>query len=1535
MGNLLGQQIGRYQILDVIGQGGMGIVYRAFDPPMNRSVAIKMLNATYTDEKAREQFFREASLTASLDHNNIVTVFSLEEYQGSPYLVMQYLEGQSMAEMISSRRPLHIVDKIGLVSQVCDGLQYAHERNVIHRDIKPANVLVLKDSVAKIVDFGIARATKSETFTQTGQVRGSLPYMSPEQLSGLALDFRTDIYSAGVMLFQFLTGELPFPIVESDLNATITKILKEPTPSLGKYLSDYPAVLDQIIGRATAKSADARYQSAEDFGYDLARLQDSLKREMTAEYLARAKASIERKDWESARQQLQELLKTDRRNPEAADLLQVVREEFRRQQRSVQIAQLRTQAHAATQAGKFEEALECIEQALRLNPSDSELVALSQSVKDRIERERKLADALRQGHAALYAGDLHDAVIAVQKALKIDQNHTEARALESLIEKEQAERARRAQYQGLLEGARHEISSRNFLSALNFLKKAQAIDPSDTNIRELINWAAKGYEEEKRRKEIEDWTNTIGQMLREGHCEKALESCHTALEKFPEQTSLLKLEQLAKHQFDLISRRRALDEASATARKFVDAEKFEEALTLLDGALQSFPGDPNLETLLAITRSELERRREAEQERKRFQQAEQAAMGLPDKAAGAKQSQLDHLKALQQGLSRQLPLSQLRTLAAKVADIVATEGLATDESVQYASALDEFRLREKKRQADCAELERLASSVKELKAPSEIDAVLRRASAITEAYSKDEEIRAQFADVRRIANEVRLQHDAVTSQISELLRSMQMEQSSANLLILKQQIEDIATPWLGDDGIRTLANQASAHVNEFQQHTASLLQELGQLENSIRTARSAGQIRLLLEQSKLLTDSEEGDVRKAISALQVVAENKLRQLEETIVKLRTLAASATSAPTLEEAESYGTLARNLASDSESVEADNLLKTIEHGIAERKKEYRRISNNFERLIEGAGQANETAELDLILARQRDLAKKYSQETCFRELEARLNSSVNERREHLDEMMRLEEEATAAKEAEDNDEAAGTATTAFSPQSNAAPVVALPSRSEARAAISSETSARNLLLKIAVPAVLVAGIMAAIMMFRPGQRVTFNINPIGAMITVDGNPCTSPCVLKLSRGTHEVAATKPGFKDFSKTFAVPLSGGELPPIAMMPIPPGPGSVDSGGKTSTLAEILVKAGLADVSVLLDGKLAGQTTAKGDLSLQSLPGAHELKVEKPGYKTTSTKVHVTANASVIVPFTLAPLPMDGSSPPPVQPPSGKLSVDSSRVTTGQQVTLTWQTVNATDVSIQGLGPVLPNGTRQVRIDAATTFQLLAKGPGGTASESVHVEVTSPASPQPVPVASIKANPEKITAGQTVTLTWQTQNANDVSIDGIGPVTPNGTKQITLSQSTKFPLIAKGAGGTGTDIVLVEVVVPVLPKPPNGPGPTLVDPDREGIKAAINRYKEAYQSESLDDMKRVWPGISKDQQKSLKDTFNMFNAIRLEMPCREEDLHITGDEASVDCRAAFTYTMHGQKQPLQTATMHIGLRKEAGTWTIASVTGH
>src|SRR5262245_680861 len=199
------KKIGKYEVIGLIGKGGIGLVYKAMDPVIGRPVAIKVMTAALSaDLELLKRFQREAQSAGMLQHPNILTVYELGDFGGNPYMVMEFIEGDSLQNIIDARRKIVLEEKLGLIVQVCNGLYYAHERQIVHRDIKPGNIMVSKDRVAKIVDFGLARIGM-DNLTRIGQVMGSINYMSPEQINGETVDHRTDIFATGVVLYQLLT----------------------------------------------------------------------------------------------------------------------------------------------------------------------------------------------------------------------------------------------------------------------------------------------------------------------------------------------------------------------------------------------------------------------------------------------------------------------------------------------------------------------------------------------------------------------------------------------------------------------------------------------------------------------------------------------------------------------------------------------------------------------------------------------------------------------------------------------------------------------------------------------------------------------------------------------------------------------------------------------------------------------------------------------------------------------------------------------------------------------------------------------------------------------------------------------------------------------------------------------------------------------------------------------------------------------------------------------------------------------------------
>ncbi len=424
-------RIGAYDIVDVIGRGGMGTVFRGNDPRIGRAVAIKVLTAAAEDPDLLIRFYREAKYTGSLHHQNIVTVYELGHQDGVPYLVMEYLEGLTLEAMIGSGRPMPVAEKLGIILQVCSGLTYAHRQGLIHRDIKPANIMILPDGTAKIVDFGIALLGGSQ-LTRTGHVVGSLNYMSPEQLSGnVEVDVRTDVYSTGVVLFQMLTGRLPFD--GGSTAATLRMIVQDPPPPLGKYLQDCPEELEGILQKAMVKDREERYSTAEDFAIDLARVHHHYMTRTVGDTLQAAAEALRRRDFAGARQQVLQVLRGAPHNVEASELLKQIKQGQEQAQREQQMLTWQMKAEEAFRKNHLEEALQCVEQGMRLDPGNANFAGLRDAIMEAQSRMGNYREALKRAEAALRGGDLEGAKQSVEDAQAIFPDDPGARTLAGQI----------------------------------------------------------------------------------------------------------------------------------------------------------------------------------------------------------------------------------------------------------------------------------------------------------------------------------------------------------------------------------------------------------------------------------------------------------------------------------------------------------------------------------------------------------------------------------------------------------------------------------------------------------------------------------------------------------------------------------------------------------------------------------------------------------------------------------------------------------------------------------------------------------------------------------------------------------------------------------------------------------------------------------------------------------------------------------------------------------------------------------------------
>jgi serine/threonine-protein kinase len=585
-------QIGKYPVLGILGVGGMGVVYRAMDKSVGREVAIKTLTAA--TEELRQRFLLEAR-SGILNHPNIVTVYDFGEQEGNPYIVMEFVPGDSLENLLRSGRQFSLIEKLDFIRQLCLGLGYAHQKGVIHRDIKPANIMVQPDLNIKIVDFGVARLEKASGQTQTGMVIGTFHYISPERLLGKPADGRADIWSAGVILYLLLTGRLPFP---GDDPATLHRVVREPQEPLSNFISDYPPALDHLINTALAKSPADRYETAEDMATDIENINEGLKHEHVARVLTGMQPLIEQEQWTSVRPLLLDLQRINPKNTEVKKLLRDVQEKLSRQQKTVQLRQLLSDAEEAVLTQRYVDALDIYNQALEIDPANPELAEKIENARQLKEKAEKVAMLLEQSREARKRSDFDAANQLIERALQLDGRNTDLRNERARIVQDIEKANRERSLRQLSEAARNQLSARQYTDAIQSLRSALEIDPTDAETQQLFQQAIDRQEEQRRRKIIDRIVAEISECIASEDPERALVLIQRAQERLPGEAVLLKLkvDAEAKQQEKAV---RSLVEKTTRDVYNILATDPQQALVLVQQALLQAPADPNLIALEA------------------------------------------------------------------------------------------------------------------------------------------------------------------------------------------------------------------------------------------------------------------------------------------------------------------------------------------------------------------------------------------------------------------------------------------------------------------------------------------------------------------------------------------------------------------------------------------------------------------------------------------------------------------------------------------------------------------------------------------------------------------------------------------------------------------------------------------------------------------------------------------------------------------------------------------------------------------------
>ncbi|MGH9606157.1 MAG: protein kinase domain-containing protein [Terracidiphilus sp.] len=604
------KKIGKYEITGILGRGGMGVVYRAEDRRIGRVVAIKTLTEGFSGQpEMLERFYREAQ-AGILQHPNIVIVYDLGDEEGMPFIVMEYVEGEPLDTLIASGRQLPLIEKLSVIEQVCAALGYAHQRGVVHRDIKPANVIVQPDGQAKIVDFGIARVQNSggdSGLTRTGNVIGTIHYIAPERLKGQPFDGRSDIFSTGVMLYLLLTGQLPF--TGEDV-AVLQKLVNDPAPPLRTFLTSYPPALDGIVDRALAKDPAQRYSTAEEFAADLHALIEGLKKGQVVELFSDAERLTAEEQFGRAREVLLQLVRIEPQHTGARQLLGVVQQNLARLQRADQVRQLIDEAEQAVASSRYVEALAALDQANKLDPGNDQVKARIEDTLEKKRRHDEIDGLMSQASSLRERGDLTGAMSAVEKALRIDQNNTGIRAIYADLSRQAKIAAQQGQIREMLGKARQELSAGRFTGAIEILHEAGKLDPSQPEVESLLRTATSGQEQERRKRLIEQIQAEIEKCLAADDFDRATDLIARAVERLPNEPSLLQLKGRVALQTRQFRTRQLIDSTIAKAQEtFLQSPG--EALLIVQKALQELPGE---ERLLALEASLRERLKSAEKE---------------------------------------------------------------------------------------------------------------------------------------------------------------------------------------------------------------------------------------------------------------------------------------------------------------------------------------------------------------------------------------------------------------------------------------------------------------------------------------------------------------------------------------------------------------------------------------------------------------------------------------------------------------------------------------------------------------------------------------------------------------------------------------------------------------------------------------------------------------------------------------------------------------------------------------------------------